>query len=273
MGTLSGQTIQDTYDGLLKLEDSTNQITSTLQNLQDGLGNNTGIRIAQNQLFHRQLTFADNFKPDYGGTGIGSSSTAYVAGNENKLKAELFYDAGLYTYSSITYNLVTATSTGDVVNVAFYDAQFVDGVGLAPKDLIMSGITLTSTGSTGFIETVLPSNLSFTGGSQFYFMCVIRSNSGVTPTVVYRAPTDFPDGNVNTTAITGDAALLGMALWEVTTGSGTYYCRPGGRAASQNHSPYNTLGFQTSYSSSDILSNATATQSNLRNIGYILKTI
>jgi hypothetical protein len=271
MGTLSGQTIQDTYDGLLKLEDSTNQITSTLQNLQDGLGNNTGIRIAENQLFHRQLTFADNFKPDFGGVGFGTTNTSFAAfaGMQNKLNAHLIYDAGLYTYSSITYNFVTATSTGDVVDVAFYDAQFVDGVGLAPKDLIMSGITLTSSGSTGIIETPLPSNLTFNSGSQYYFMCFIISNSGVTPTVVYRATTDFPFGSAITTAVNGNGGMLGMALVDV---GGLYYCRPGGRATSTSNTPY-TLGFQTSYSSSDISSNTNSTPSITGGIGYILKTI
>jgi hypothetical protein len=48
MGTLSGQTIQNTYDGLLKLEDSTNPITSSPQFIQDGLGNNTNMKIGTN---------------------------------------------------------------------------------------------------------------------------------------------------------------------------------------------------------------------------------
>ena len=46
MGTLSGQSISDTYDGLLKLEDSTTGITSTYQQIQDGLGNDTNTKIS-----------------------------------------------------------------------------------------------------------------------------------------------------------------------------------------------------------------------------------
>lgn len=42
MGTLTGQQINNTYDGLLKLSDSTTGITSTFQAIEDGLGNNTG---------------------------------------------------------------------------------------------------------------------------------------------------------------------------------------------------------------------------------------
>ena len=48
MGTLSGQSISDTYDGLLKLADSTTGITSTYQQIQDGLGNDTNTKISTN---------------------------------------------------------------------------------------------------------------------------------------------------------------------------------------------------------------------------------
>lgn len=44
MSNLTGQQIQNTYEGLLNLEDSTTGITSNLQAIQDGLGNNTGDR-------------------------------------------------------------------------------------------------------------------------------------------------------------------------------------------------------------------------------------
>jgi len=271
MATLSGQTIENTYDGLLKLEDSTNPISSSLQNIQDGLGNNTGFRIAQNQLFHRQLTFSDNFKPDYGGTSFSLTDTSFssFAGMQNKLVAQPFYDPGLYTYSSITYSLRFASTRSDTVNIAFYDSQFVDGVGLAPRNLIMSGITLTSTGATGMIETALPSNLTFTGGQQYYYMCFIVSNSGVTPNVQYRAVDDFPRGSGITNTVYGNGIGLGMALVEV---SGVYYLRPGGRASSTSNTPY-TLGFQTSYSSSDISTNTNLTPSITGGIGFILKTI
>lgn len=270
MATLSGQTIQDTYDGLLKLEDSTNPISSSLQNIQDGLGNNTGFRIAQNQLFHRQLTFSDNFKPDYGGVGIVNSFTSFssFSGMQNKLVAQPFYDSGLYTYSSITYYLAFATTRPDTVNVAFYDSQFVDGVGLAPKNLIMSGISL-NVSTTGMTETALPSNLTFTGGQQYYFMCFIVSNSGVTPNVQYRTTGDAPTGSGLTNAVYGNSIGLGMALLDV---SGIYYIRPGGRATSTSNTPY-TLGFQTSYSSSDISTNTNLTPSITGGIGFILKTI
>jgi hypothetical protein len=278
MGTLSGQTISNTYDGLLKLEDSTAGITSSLQYVQDGLGNNSGIRIAENQLFHRQLTYTDNFKPDYGGTGFGTGTGPTTpAGIQNKLGHTIMYDKGLYTYSSVTYHLSTATSTGDVVNVAFYDAQFINGYGLAPKDLIMSGITLTSTGSTGIIETALPSNLTFTAGSQYYFICYIISNSGVTPTVQYRIGLDFPNNQTTIDPLFGDVGMLGMALFEHTT-AGQYICRPGGRATSAANTggnpPY-SLGFQTSYTENDILTSFTGNTSvaMVNFAGLSLKTI
>jgi hypothetical protein len=50
MSNLTGQQINQTYPGLLNLETSTTGITENLQAIQDGLGNNTGLRIATNQL-------------------------------------------------------------------------------------------------------------------------------------------------------------------------------------------------------------------------------
>ena len=50
MSTLTGQQINLTYPGLLNLETSTTGITSNPQQIQDGLGNNTGIKIATNYL-------------------------------------------------------------------------------------------------------------------------------------------------------------------------------------------------------------------------------
>ena len=50
MSTLTGQQINQTYKGLLKLDDSSTGITQNLQAIQDGLGNNTGLQIKQNQV-------------------------------------------------------------------------------------------------------------------------------------------------------------------------------------------------------------------------------
>lgn len=190
MPTLSGQTIQSTYQGLLKLADSTSGITSTPQQIQDGLGNNTGTSIATNFLSAPNvfpMNPSVNFTPDYMGPGFGSTGITPQANQQNKLNAFLFYDSGKYAYSAITYSIISATTSTDVVDVAFYNTQYSDSTGVIPYQLIMSGITLsTSPGGSFFSQTNLPSTLSFSGsGGGFYYMVMKISNAGVTPTIRY----------------------------------------------------------------------------------------
>lgn len=191
MSTLTGQQIKDTYDGLLKLADSTNGITPNLQAVQDGLGNNTGSRIATNYFTAPNVYGCDfNLKPDFGGIGFGSGAGGGMAANtQNRVLFNFFYDAGVYDYSAVTYNLGTLTSTSDVVEMAFYTLQSIPGYGLAPHNLIMSGISFVSTGTTGVKTTTLPSTLSFSGGGGGWYCSVFYiSNAGFTPSVRYTQP-------------------------------------------------------------------------------------
>lgn len=183
MASLSGQTIQSSYQGLLKLADSSTGITSSFQAVQDGLGNDTGVKIATNYLASPNNPGFLNLKADYYGVGFTNTGQAPVANTQNILLAYPFYDNGMYSYSAITYNIATATTIGDTVEVAFYTSQMVSGVGLAPHTQVLSAQTLT-VNSTGIKTTTLSSNLSFSGyGAGVFFLVMKISNSGATPTV------------------------------------------------------------------------------------------
>jgi hypothetical protein len=257
MSNLTGQQIQNTYEGLLNLQDSTNGITSTLQPIQDGLGNNTGARIATNFFTAPNVMSMNmNLLPDFGGTGVSTGiPTAMAANSQNRLQYNIFYDNGISSYSAITYNLGTLTSTSDVVNGYFYSLQLVPGYGIAPKDLIMSGITLQSAGSTGYKTTALPSTLSFSGtGGGFYVWAYYVSNGGVTPTVRYGS-------NIANLVNNGFQTTLGFFLNSLGTGHGL------GSRLGITTGTYviNTLPVQSSYSNSDIQNN----QANLTGTGQI----
>jgi hypothetical protein len=188
MSTLSGQSISNTYDGLLKLSDSTTGITSTLQAIEDGLGNNTGARIATNQFTAPNVygMYTNNYKPDAMGTGVLPTGTYTPgAGSQGQLIFGYFYDTGVHSYSSVTVNVTTQTTTTDALELLFYDLQFVKDYGAFPRAQIMSGITL-DTSPTGLRTTTLPSTLSFSGqGGGWYAFVLKYTNSGVTPTVRY----------------------------------------------------------------------------------------
>jgi hypothetical protein len=262
MSNLTGQQIKDTYDGLLNLANSTTGITSTPQQIQDGLGNNTGTRIATNWLTNPMVFGMSELKGDYYGLGFTTAGVTPVGSTQNVMIASLFYDSGSYDYSAITYNVISATSTSDVATIGFYTAQMVDGVGLAPSVLVQSGTTLISN-STGVKTTTLPSALSFSAyGPGYYFFVIKISNAGVTPTIRYSA-------NQNT-SINNQLATYknGYTL----TALGTSATQPVKSISVNAAVVYSGLtNFQTSYSAADV--RTFSTTASIQPYGWVLNTI
>ena len=254
MSNLTGQQIKDTYEGLLNLQDSTNGITSSYQQIQDGLGNNTNTRISNVGIQSPTIVGMNNLKPDYTGVGfIAGAGNANTALTQNKVLYFPFYDSGVYSFSAISYNLGTLTTTSDVVTMAFYTMGQVPTIGVSPKDLIMSGITLESATSTGVKTTNLPSTLSFSGtGGGWYIAAFYVSNSGVTPTVRYGASNIA----INNQSF---AATLGFYLTAAGTGTNIGQRFP---ISLGNLTSVLNLPFQLSYSTADITSNVSSTLSN-----------
>jgi hypothetical protein len=184
MGTLTGQQINNTYDGLLKLADSTTGITQNLQAVQDGLGNNTGLRIAKNQLEVPNIPGYVSLKGQYYGSVVSTTATQQNAnGTQNIILAQPFYDSGLYNYSALTYNVVTATTSSDSVEAAIYTSQLSNPYGLCPYEPIISGLTI-DVSSTGFKDIVFGSPISMSGyGGGIYWVVWKITNANVQPTV------------------------------------------------------------------------------------------
>jgi hypothetical protein len=264
MSTLTGQAIKDTYEGLLKLADSTTGVTSTPQQIQDGLGNNTGVKIATNFLTAPNVLGVQDYKADYYGLGFTPNAVVQAATSQNIIIAQIFYDNGLYDYSAMTYNIVTATTSSDVLTCGFYSSQYVDGVGLAPYQLIQTGITLT-TNSTGVKVTTLPSTLSFSGyGPGYYWWVYKYSNAGVTPTV---RPGGSTVGAFSNAAIM--PAKLGFTLLPAGTSAQTSIksIAPGNPGIAYS----GLTNFQTSYSSADVKTYSSTVTPAI--IGFCLNTI
>ena len=264
MSNLTGQAIQNTYPGLLNLETATTGVTSTPQQIQDGLGNNTNTRISTSGIFAPNVVGSFNLKPDYGGVGFATGAgTANTALTQNKVLYFPFYDAGVYSYSAISYNIGTLTSTSDVVTMAFYTMGQVPTIGISPKDLIMSGITLESATSTGVKTTNLPSTLSFSGtGGGYYIAAFYVSNSGVTPTIRYNG------GNV---AINNQSLATTLGFYLTAAGTSTNIGQRFPNTVGNVMGVLN-LPFQQSYSTADITTNVSSTLSNTP-WGFGLKTI
>jgi hypothetical protein len=263
MASLSGQTIQSTYQGLLKLEDSTSGITEITQQIQDGLGNNTGLKIKQG-FFSAPNIFSPKFyEGDYFGTGFGTNAGTPVTLNANQLVVYPFYDSGLFSYSALTYNLTTAsTVVGEQLHVAFYDSQFISGVGLCPNNLIYSAITLPVSAPTGLKTVSLSPNLSFSAtGQDIYFFAF----SAVTTASTFSFRIATP-----TAPILGQFTpyICGFVISNVGT-SAQNFLKSNGNVIGINYS--GITSFPTSFNSTQ--ANSTAVNINPITFGFLLHTI
>ena len=215
MATLSGQTIQSSYQGLLKLQDSTTGITTNLQAIQDGLGNDTGLRIATNQLEGDGLLTFVPLKASYYGSGyVSTNAGQFGAGTQNVIIATPFYDNANYSYSAISFYTTTATSTSDTFEAALYTTQMINPFGLYPHTPIISGITASTT-SIGQKTYTFPTDISFSGyGAGIYFLVYKISNSGVQPT--WRGGQGFVAQNTLSSAIYGNAQAIAANTFQAS---------------------------------------------------------
>ena len=198
MATLSGQTIQSTYQGLLKLANSTTGITNSVQSIEDGLGNNTGINIKSNFLNASNQIPIGTFKNKYFGVGIDNAADAITSGNQNCINTRAFYIPEYYSFSAISIaNGVNAT-TEDLFEAAFYTAEMGSN-GLYPKDVIISGITAqTTSGATALKTYVFPTPITFsaTPGMNF-FVTKITTTAATRTANFWLSRIEFTNGRSN----------------------------------------------------------------------------
>lgn len=187
MSSLTGQQINQSYKGLLKLTDSSTGITQSFQQIQDGEGNDTGLRIKQNAILAPNILSLPVVSTPKAGMGMNQSTgMEYALDEYDSMIAFPFYDMGVNSYSSMSYSVSAVTSTSDVVEIAFYTTQYKDRYGFVPYQLILTGGTLI-TNSTGTKTLTFPSDLSFSAtGAGIYFAVLKTTNVGATPTVKFR---------------------------------------------------------------------------------------
>lgn len=264
MSSLTGQQIQNSYQGLLKLADSTTGITSSLQSIQDGIGNETGLRIATNQLEAENIPSYVSLKAQYYGPGFSNAAAAQMAsGTQNVIIAYPFYDNGNYSYSAMSYNLVTATSSSDTCEAAIYTSQMINPNGLFPHTPIISGLTISTTAPTGIKTATFGSNISFSGyGAGIYWLVFKVSNSGVQPTVRYG------------TASIGTLVSVGGAIYGTLLTTTTNLYAPAVARVNGNWQVFSgTTTFDNPYSSSLASSQSTTASIAGSNLGMILHTV
>lgn len=259
MSALTGNQIKNSYQGLLKLADSSTGITQNLQAIQDGLGGNTGLRLAINQLEAPNIPSYVPLKGQYYGAGYAViAPQANAAGTQNIILAIPFYDPGQYEYSAMTYNVVSATTSSDTVEAALYTSQLANPYGLCPYEPVISGLTI-DVATSGIKTLTFPSNISFSGyGAGIYWMVWKITNSGVTPTLRF-------GGNVPQPG-------FAFQVYGLTEGvNGAYNVGP--RNNTNSHVYTGTTTFQNPYPPSLPTTQSTTTTVQTTNLGFLLHTV
>lgn len=218
MGTLTNQQINNTYQGLLKLEDSTTGITSTFQNIQDGLGGNTNLKISTHGISGaNSYNFYKPTQGQYYGTGFSDVATAPF-NNGNYLLSLPFWDNGVSSYSAFTVNCTTGHAS-ETLEFSIYNAQYLDTYGYVPYQKVLGELTVTGTTFTGLKTMVLASNFSLSGTGPGVYFVVQRYNSSTSnPNLRFGTPVlgglqtilplQFQTGFVYNTAGTGTTSPI-----------------------------------------------------------------
>lgn len=264
MSTLTNTQISNTYQGLLKLADSSTGITTSLQSVQDGLGNDTGLKIAENRLEGGNLF--NIYNPgiaQYYGNGIASSAANPGANSQNIMNTFLFYDNGIHSYSAITVNC-GVLEAGTSVDIAFYNSQLLDTYGYVPYQQLSAEVNIDTT-STGLKTVTFSSPLSFSGTGPGFYWSAIRYNTSGTPVLRLTTP------SLNTQGYNGGIVqgTLGFVFNTAGTATTTSFRTSAIIGATQG-AIYNTASFPATWTSTEL---DTLTSTTAVNFGFILHTI
>jgi hypothetical protein len=262
MSDLSNLNINQSYQGLLNLSDSTTGITTTPQQIQDGLGNDTGIKIGTDRLEGGNLfnIYTPSVIPQYFGNGFTTSASVPGA-VQNQIVANTFYDNGEYSYSAISVNCTTLEA-GTSVDITFYNSQMLDTYGYVPYQKLVAEVNIATT-STGLKTATFATPLSFSATGPGFYYYAIRYNTASTP-VLRLTQTPYLISNFTFLLISkfglqfnnaGTSAQMSFRNQTTATIAGLVY---------------NTASFPTTFTSTEL---NLATSTSVNSFGFLLHTI
>lgn len=123
MATLTGKKIQDTYDGVIKLDDN-GSLTSSPKKITDGLGNQTPLSVSDTEVISTSDIEATGFK-----TATGTKAQVLAADGSVQERTYTHVQATSSTTWSINHNLDTfpsVTVIDSVGNICVGHISYVD---------------------------------------------------------------------------------------------------------------------------------------------------
>ena len=128
MGNLTNQYVSQSFQGLLKLDNSATGVTATLQYVQDGLGNNIPMQVSTSSvaitgsLFgtasYATQALSASYAPDTTNTGSlvsTSSFNAYTSSNDSKVNSLIAATGSFVTEAESGSFMITGSVAGDTL--------------------------------------------------------------------------------------------------------------------------------------------------------------
>ena len=128
MGNLTNQYVSQSFQGLIKLADSTTGVTATLQYVQDGLGNNIPMQVSTSSVVitgsligtasYATQALSASYAPDTTNTGSlvsTSSFNAYTSSNDSKVNSLIAATGSFVTETESGSFMITGSVAGDTL--------------------------------------------------------------------------------------------------------------------------------------------------------------
>lgn len=189
MGNLTNKYIKDTYDGLIKLQDSTQGVQPTTQPLQDGLGNNIPAEVSETE-FNITGTSTNAVSASYAVTAsyaenVPSSSNIYVSG-------VTFYSSSIIEPGGLPGELVLSRTEGEPDLVTDLDGRYQTLESAQSGDLRIDAleydVDLLNAQTGSYLIT----------GSAVGNVITMEKQDGTTfPITVTVSPADLPSGLIS----------------------------------------------------------------------------
>jgi fibronectin-binding autotransporter adhesin len=168
MGQLTNLYVSQSYQGLIKLADSTTGVTNTLQYTQDGVGNNLPIQISTTQV-NITGSFLVNGQPisvDSGSLVTTASFNAYTSSNDSRVNSLISQTGSYVTETESGSFMITGSVSGNVLTFTKGDgSQFNLTVDTGSVTPINTG-SFATTGSNIFIGNQTISGSLLVSGSE-----------------------------------------------------------------------------------------------------------
>jgi len=159
MGQLTNQYVSQSYQGLLKLDDSTTGVTGTLQYVQDGVGNNLPIQVSTSSVSITGSFFGDGSGltgvtavVDSGSLVTTSSFNAYTSSNDSRVNS-LISQTGSYVTETESGSFVTNVQQGIINNIV----EVIKGNGITSQFTI-DNVVSSSFADNATSASYAPSN-------------------------------------------------------------------------------------------------------------------